>query len=144
MPWTAQDDYASAAHRHMTDAQLLYNIGRLDNAVHLAGFAAECAVKSSLEAAMSGWAGKTGSHRIDQMAGRDARWLAAVSPESDLFHAVASVQRGVLSHKHPDRRYWASGWPEDETKDAVAAAAQIVGRCVLDPILDRGRSFRED
>jgi hypothetical protein len=39
------DDYESAALRHFEDADLLQRQGRLDNAGHLVGFAAECAIK---------------------------------------------------------------------------------------------------
>ena len=39
------DDYKSAAIRHLDDAVALQTAGRFDNAGHLIGFAAECAVK---------------------------------------------------------------------------------------------------
>ena len=38
-------DYESAAVRHFEDAQTLWASGRVDNAGHLIGFAAECAIK---------------------------------------------------------------------------------------------------
>lgn len=39
------EDYAAAAARHFADAERLARSGRYDNAGHLIGFAAECAVK---------------------------------------------------------------------------------------------------
>jgi hypothetical protein len=42
------DDYESAALRHFADAKTLNAAGRLDNAGHLIGFAAECAIKHQL------------------------------------------------------------------------------------------------
>ncbi|KWC65261.1 hypothetical protein [Burkholderia ubonensis] len=39
------DDYRSAALRHLKDAESLRVVDRLDNAGHLVGFAAECAIK---------------------------------------------------------------------------------------------------
>lgn len=39
------EDYESSAIRHYEDAVELRNKGRLDNAGHLVGFAAECAIK---------------------------------------------------------------------------------------------------
>ena len=39
------DDYEGAAIRHLADAEMLEAAGRLDNAGHLVGFAAECAIK---------------------------------------------------------------------------------------------------
>lgn len=48
--WEADipDDYLSAAKRHRADAELLAADGRFDNAGHLIGFAAECAIKKKL------------------------------------------------------------------------------------------------
>lgn len=40
--------YGSSARRHLDDADLLFASGRVANADHLAGFAAECALKSIL------------------------------------------------------------------------------------------------
>ncbi len=39
------EDYESAAVRHFEDATTLQSSGRTDNAGHLIGFAAECAIK---------------------------------------------------------------------------------------------------
>lgn len=39
------EDYRSAALRHLTDASTLRTSGSRDNAGHLVGFAAECAIK---------------------------------------------------------------------------------------------------
>jgi hypothetical protein len=39
------EDYESAAIRHLEDAAALRSSGRIDNAGHLVGFAAECAIK---------------------------------------------------------------------------------------------------
>jgi hypothetical protein len=41
-------DFWGASRRHLGDANFLYNSGRLDNADHLFGLAAECAVKYAL------------------------------------------------------------------------------------------------
>lgn len=40
--------YADAAERHFKDALALKSQGRLDNAGHLIGFSAECAIKSAI------------------------------------------------------------------------------------------------
>lgn len=39
------ENYGCAAVRHWLDAEILKNNGRLDNAGHLVGFSAECAIK---------------------------------------------------------------------------------------------------
>ena len=45
-----QEDYESSAIRHYKDAVLLEQEGHLDNAGHLVGFAAECAIKLRIAA----------------------------------------------------------------------------------------------
>lgn len=44
------EDYPGAAIRHYLDAASLKSLGRLDNAGHLIGFAAECAIKHRIKA----------------------------------------------------------------------------------------------
>jgi hypothetical protein len=46
-------NYASAAARHWSDAEHLFGASRNDNADQLFGFAAECALKAALFAALS-------------------------------------------------------------------------------------------
>ena len=46
-----RENYGAAAIRHYTDAERLAACDRLDNAGHLIGFAAECAVKYALDRA---------------------------------------------------------------------------------------------
>lgn len=44
------EDYQAAAIRHFQDATTLRSTGQLDNAGHLIGFSAECAIKHRIEA----------------------------------------------------------------------------------------------
>ena len=44
-----EEDYTAAAKRHWLDADLLKDDERLENADHHYGFAAECALKSTLQ-----------------------------------------------------------------------------------------------
>lgn len=53
------EKYDDAAIRHFEDAKLLMKSGRLDNAGHLIGFAAECAIKHRI---MSLQAGQSSPH----------------------------------------------------------------------------------
>lgn len=48
------EDFRAAAVRHYEDARALKYAGRLDNAGHLIGFAAECAIKHGIEALGNG------------------------------------------------------------------------------------------
>lgn len=48
------EDYQAAAIRHFRDALTLRDAGNLDNAGHLIGFSAECAIKHRIESLGSG------------------------------------------------------------------------------------------
>ena len=48
------EDYQAAAIRHYQDASTLRDAGRLDNAGHLIGFSAECAIKFRIDSLGSG------------------------------------------------------------------------------------------
>lgn len=48
------EDYHDSAIRHLADAKALKAEARLDNAGHLVGFAAECAIKFRIEALSGG------------------------------------------------------------------------------------------
>jgi hypothetical protein len=42
------ENYSEAAYRHFTDSERLAQLSRWDNAGHLVGFAAECAIKHGI------------------------------------------------------------------------------------------------
>lgn len=48
------ENYQSAACRHFFDASALQTLGKLDNAGHLIGFAAECAIKHRISSLRPG------------------------------------------------------------------------------------------
>jgi len=48
------EDYQAAAIRHFQDASALMKAGRLDNAGHLIGFSAECAIKYRIDSLGAG------------------------------------------------------------------------------------------
>jgi hypothetical protein len=54
------EKYDSAAIRHYEDAQFLRDAGKLDNAGHLVGFAAECAIKHQIASLKPGLPGSHG------------------------------------------------------------------------------------
>src|SRR5688500_13868723 len=48
------EQYKDAAARHWKDGKHLADVGRLDNADHLYGFAAECAIKHAIQLSTNG------------------------------------------------------------------------------------------
>jgi hypothetical protein len=91
--------FTEAAGRHATDAKLLDAAGRLHNANHLWGFAAECALKAVLRAVdatlfePNGTPKRPYKEHIDQlwplvatfMSGRSEAYLSGLLPATDPF-----------------------------------------------------------
>lgn len=144
MPLNGTDDFASAAARHQTDAWILLQSSRPDNAVHLAGFAAECALKADLQRSLGAVAARAYGHDLDRLSGRAAAWTAAVVGSPRFAHAVKRLKGTDLAHRHPNRRYWATTWPGQTAKGVVEQSALLVTRLVIDDHLDRGHPFSED
>ncbi len=145
MPWTGTDDFTDASRRHLADAEVLFDAGRWDGAVHLAGFSAECALKSALRRSLGpGFIGPDLGHDLSGLTGWGWSWTVAVRGERDLHRVVDAIEGTALAHRHPHRRYWARGWPEAEAEAAMRDARRLVSRCVLDAILDRGEPWGSD
>ncbi len=94
------EHYQDAALRHFADASQLLSSGKLDNAGHLIGFAAECAIKHGL----SIQSGQVGPHGhlpdLQQIA------MRRLTHRSSL-HQV--LKQPVLAGWLIERRYYATG-----------------------------------
>lgn len=133
------DDYASAAARHLHDAKTLLSVERPDNAGYLAGYVAECGVKAVIEKAGVPLKKKWHLHQVS----RDQLLVAA-----DLSHAVrrypvdldddfAALQRAW----HTDLRYARTGsLKPGASRDLVDRAEGVwrktIGAMVLDGVLE--------
>ena len=98
------EDYESAAIRHFEDAVALQSSGRLDNAGHLVGFAAECAIKSKIRALQSANDAPHG-HLPDLL-------LAArkqLGPRSNYTQMFDLLKPDTFSGWNVNRRYHATG-----------------------------------
>lgn len=79
-------DYASAATRHFADASSLRELGRYDNAGHLVGFAAECAIKHRIASLRPGANSPQGHFPEILIAAR--KHLGARSQYTEMFDIV--------------------------------------------------------
>ncbi|MCP2164557.1 HEPN domain-containing protein [Goodfellowiella coeruleoviolacea] len=70
--------FALAARRHHADAVFLHDAGRLANADHLAGFAAECALKAILVEYLGGEVNPNGPPTHRDLPNREFRHLPGV------------------------------------------------------------------
>lgn len=120
-------DFKAAAVRHFADAQMLQKAGRLPNADHLTGFAAECALKSLVALHMGGqvsggyahWpASHRGGRRISDHLG-DTLWVE-VATLANTRSAPDEVR--VLLTNDPFK-----GW---EVSDRYASGQHISGSIV--------------
>lgn len=100
------EKYDSAAVRHYEDAELLRDSGRLDNAGHLVGFAAECAIKHGISTFNSGLPSPYGHLpkflrvAVTHLKGRGR------NPNSALFEIVKG---NIFSDWNVDQRYCETG-----------------------------------
>jgi HEPN domain-containing protein len=139
------DDFADASRRHLADARALATAGRWDGVVHLAGFAAECALKASLERRqVSGFVGKDHGHDLDALAGWAWAWTSDVLGDSGLRYDVREVVGSALGAGHPDRRYWRRGWTKDEAEAELDRAERLVRNAIVARVLDDGAPWGDD
>ena len=103
------DDYESAALRHFTDAKTLNLAGRLDNAGHLIGFAAECAIKHQL--AKFSPPQKVSGHFPELLLAARKRLGVRSAYSVNMYEVVkAEIFAGWLV----DRRYYVTGHTSDK------------------------------
>lgn len=98
------DDYEAAATRHLADAERLEVAGRLDNAGHLVGFAAECAIKFRI-ASLRPTAAATHGHFPDLLI------LARkqLGPRSNYTGMYNVLKGDIFKDWHVNRRYQNTG-----------------------------------
>ncbi|NMM26581.1 MAG: hypothetical protein HHJ12_04635 [Glaciimonas sp.] len=95
------EQYKDAAIRHYRDAVVLLDADKLDNAGHLVGFSAECAIKHAI-ASLRLTAGSPKGH-FPEFLGIARKHLDKRSSMYDL------LQQDLLSGWRVDRRYHATG-----------------------------------
>jgi hypothetical protein len=128
-----QENYASAASRHLNDARSLCDAGRWDNAGYLAGYAVECSVKAVIDRA--GFRLRAHLNEIPQelmllaadlsLAAR--RYPVDVDPDVDM----------VRSKWAPDLRYAQTGTlAQPDARVLVDSADRVFGRTVIAMVLD--------
>lgn len=133
-----QENYASAAGRHLNDARTLCDAGRWDNAGYLAGYAVECSVKAVIDHA--GLRLRSHLNEIPQqlmLLAADLS-LAARRYPVDMDPDVDMVRRNWA----PDLRYAGTGTLAQPDALALAKSAdgvfrRTVNAMVLDGFFER-------
>ncbi len=98
------EDFQAAAVRHFQDASVLRDAGRLDNAGHLIGFSAECAIKYRISSLGSG-ASSPAQHLPDILIAARKRLGERVSYTS-MFSLLKS---DIFADRAVDHRYSTTG-----------------------------------
>jgi len=139
------DNFEECAKRHLDDANFLFKNNRLDNAMHLAGFAVECSLKFAVKH-YQGYGLRDPrahyKHKVHLIATDLIRTLSLL-PNSSAYSILNQIQPprnpGHPLHGHPDRRYWSSGyWSQSNVRDAIKLAQDVYQKIVV-PIQTLGR-----
>ncbi|ADL55527.1 hypothetical protein [Gallionella capsiferriformans] len=98
------EKYDSAAIRHFEDAQLLMAAGKIDNAGHLVGFAAECAIKHQILSLKPGQPNPHGHLPEFLIVAR--KHLGSRANYNGMFNILKA---DAFSGWHVNRRYYQTG-----------------------------------
>jgi len=131
-----REAFASAAGRHLDDADLLLHCGRFDNAAYLAGYVVECSLKFVVEAA--GLSGAPYRHDI-VMLSREALNLACLlTPTVWRYQAPQTPEMTDLhSTWNPSLRYSRTGEvPQSTAQRFLRAAYDTYAATTVQAILD--------
>lgn len=119
------EDYRAAAIRHYRDARTLGSAGNYDNAGHLIGFSAECAIKESLSIIGTG---SPAEHLPTLLSAARKR----ISNRKDYSSLYAILKLEIFSSWSVDHRYSSDGKVEaaqyeewDKATRRILAASKI-------------------
>lgn len=135
------EDFASAALRHIRDAEHLIEPGAhasRDQAWHLAGFAHECARKALLQ---KGWIPRMLGHDFDDAVELIVEIAIALDPRAGRLPVDGWAARyPAVKHWKPDHRYDRTGAadhaPERNLEELVAQGRAAVDTCLVALFLD--------
>lgn len=108
------EKYDSAAIRHFRNAKTLRDLGQLDNAGHLIGFAAECAIKHKIST-LSSAANNPHGHFPDLLAIARKHLQQRSGYSTGMF---ALLKNDVLVGWTVNRRYYETGHTSREELDS--------------------------
>ena len=129
-------DFASAALRHIRDAEHLITAGAhvsRDQAWHLAGFAHECARKACIGGS---WVPRMLGHGFSTADERVVEIAIALDPRASRFPVRSWADRfPAIATWHPDHRYERTGTCDGTTnrniEDLVKQGRESVDACVV-------------
>ncbi len=135
-----RDDHPEAAGKHLEDATVLMVARRYDGAAYLAGYVAECTIKSLilLEHGQQAW-----GHRLNKLSQQAQRLAALPGSRSAKYSAIlarSSNPNGIMNPStgwYPDLRYRPSNMiPQQQASDWLTEAQEIYAQSIIPMRLD--------
>ncbi len=119
------ESFETAARRHFADAENLANLGRMDNAGHLIGLAAECAVKHAIRRFVP----NPPRIHFPKLTGQMRKFGGRSKVSSNIRRALSPPAHGsVFDDWSMTMRYRADGHVDDaQYRKWKVAAGQIMG-----------------
>lgn len=103
------ENYAQASVRHYIDAKKLADTGRFDNAGHLVGFAAECAIKHAFDISVRTSASP--KVHLPELAKAALKRMKSRNPASSPMQSLLSqIGSGYFQNWTVESRYSADGF----------------------------------
>jgi hypothetical protein len=133
-----ETDFASAALRHIRDAERLIETGphtSRDQAWHLAGFAHECARKAFI-AARNSWVSRMLGHDFDDSGNLVMELAVALDPHAGRFPVNDWARRyPAITAWRPEHRYDRTGASvrdhDRRVEDLIAQGREAVDACMV-------------
>jgi len=126
------EDFASATVRHWQTTDFLASEGYWQQAAYLAGYVAECALKSLLMHTTVTIPPKDISHDLARLVG-DALELAWILTPATRRYPIPRINPGSpgIGEWRPEHRYARTGFLPEKRFKRIVSEAQIVGSSVL-------------
>ena len=117
------DCYPVAAVRHLTDADLLYEQHRFDNAMCHYAFSAECVLKALASSPPT-------SHGIERLQDLVCAYTELLHPKFALLLGTGNPPQALVQ-KHPERRYFSDiDYTDDQMQQAQQFTHSLVDRLI--------------
>lgn len=127
------EDFASAASRHLRDAESLQEHHAWDNAAYLAGYVAECSLKAVIERG-----GRPPRIHVSELSSHVLRLAADLGLAARRYRVDLDPDLDAIRGSwHTDLRYSRTGTvDEDRSRQMVAEARGVFWRTVVAMVLD--------
>jgi hypothetical protein len=126
------EDFASAAVRHWQTTDRLASEGSWQQAAYLAGYVAECSLKSLLERTTTTIMPKAVGHDLARLVG-DALELAWILAPATRRYPIPPISSGApgIGEWRPEHRYARTGFLSEKRFEQIISEARAVGSSVL-------------